>query len=354
MLFAPLPPPVGGITSITAMLHQELSGSKDVLFGQPVPKTDGWGRVIRPFGSLARLIRGTLRVRPGGRVVFFCSSRASFWDKCVWAAVVLLLGRGAAMVMVAGNFPETFADSPRFARAAARWLFRRPGVIVAAQSRSWAATYRAIFPGAMVTQVGATVDPAFFGARDGAHVAAEKVTLLYVGWIIEDKGLLDLFDALQLAAPTIAGRVRMRLVGPLFGRESYWRAEVNRRGVASVIELAGTVTGRPAIVEEFRKADAFVFPSHYEGFPVALLEAAAAGLPCVATEVGGVADILDDGRAGLVVQPQCPAALSAAIVRMVVDPALRARLGAAAARHALSAFSGDECLASYRRLLDVA
>lgn len=354
MLFAPLPPPVGGITSITALLHRELTRSTDVLFRQPLPKTDAWTRAFRPLGSVLGLIRGTLQVRRGGRVLFFCSSGASFWDKCGWAAIVLLLGRRVAMVLVAGNLPETFGRSPRVARTAARWLFRRRGVVIAAQSRSWARTYRGIFPGAAVTRVGATVDPVFFGARGGAYHSGGRVTLLYVGWIIEDKGILDLFDALRECAPVITGRARVRLVGPLFGREAFWQGEARRRGIASLVEIAGAVTGRAAVAEEFRNADAFVFPSHYEGFPVALLEATAAGLPCVATDVGGVSDILDDGVTGLLVRPHCPAELGTAITRLVGDPGLRAALGAAAAQRTARAFSPEECLASYRRLLDVA
>lgn len=351
MLFAPLPPPVGGITSITAMLHRELGETSEVLFVQPVAKTSSWKRLVRPALSVVRLIVGTLRVKQGGRVVFFCSSRASFWDKCAWAAIVLLLRRNPVMVMVAGDFPETFAASPSWARRSAEWLMRRRRLTVAAQSASWAERYRGIFPGAAVTQVGATVDPAFFDAASGAKTSGDPLTLLFVGWIIHDKGILDLLDAVAEAAPVLAGRVQLRLVGPLFGREAYWQDEIDRRNLGALVQLAGVVTDRAALLREYRDADAFVFPSHYEGFPVALLEAAASGLACVATDVGGVGDILGDGVAGLIVPPKAPSALAAALARIVADPILRDRLGAAAAARARDEFSRDACLASYERVL---
>jgi glycosyltransferase involved in cell wall biosynthesis len=353
MLFAPLPPPVGGITSITAMLRREFADNPDILFVQPVPKTTTWKRVFRPVISVARLLRGTLQVRRSGRVVFFCSSRASFWDKCVWAALVLLLGRTAVMVMVAGDFPETFARSPHVARAFAQWLFRRRRLIVAAQSASWATTYRSLFPHTAVTQVGATVDPEFFQAHDAAGAEEHPLTVLFVGWIIEDKGIPDLLDGVASIASSLKGRARLRLVGPMFGRDVFWQTEIDRRGITALVNLAGAVTSRAGILREYQRADAFVFPSHFEGLPVALLEAAAAGLPCVATDVGGVVDILDGGRAGLIVPSHSPSALAAALETLVSDIALRRRLGAAACRHSRRAFSLEACVRSYERVLGV-
>lgn len=354
MLFAPLPPPVGGITSITALLRRELGNRPELLFVQPVPKTTNWRRIIRPFVSAGRLVRGTLRVRRAGRVVFFCSSRASFWDKCAWATLVLLLRRSVAMVMVAGDFPQTFARSPWLARMLAHWLLRRRDITIAAQSASWAATYRGIFPDTQVTQVGATVDPEFLLAGALAESARTPISILYVGWIIEDKGIVDLLDAVASAASSLQGKARIRLVGPLFGREAHWQREIDRRGIGALVEIVGPVTSRADMPRVYRDADIFVFPSHYEGFPVALLEAIAAGLPCIATNVGGVADILDQGRAGIVIPPHSPELLSAALQSLVSEPHTRKRLGEAAARHARVAFSREACIDSYERVLGIA
>ena len=336
------------------MLHRELVDNGEVLFVQPVSKTTGWTRIVRPLISVVRLVRGTLRVQRGGRVVFFCSSRMSFWDKCVWAALVLLLGRTAVMVMVAGDLPEVFARAPRLARALAHWLFRRRRLIVAAQSPSWAIRYRGIFPHTVVTEVGATVEPEFFQDRKSLESSPDPLTLLFVGWIIEDKGISDLLDAVKSVAPSLEGRARIRLVGPLFGRAAFWQSEIDRRGVTPLVELAGAVTNRAGILREYHDADAFIFPSHFEGFPVALLEATAAGLPCVATDVGGVAEMLDWGRAGLIVPPRSPPALAAALNTLVGNAALRRHLGEAAAGHARRTFSREVCLNSYKRALGIA
>jgi glycosyltransferase involved in cell wall biosynthesis len=344
---------VGGITSITALLHRELARDQDVLFRQPVSKTTSWKRFVRPLVSIARLVRATAAIKRSGRVVFFCSSRASFWDKCIWASVVLVCGRTAVMVMVAGDFPETFAAAPPAAQSFARWLFRRRRLIVAAQSPSWAARYRSIFPGASVTQVGATVDPEFFASGADRSAATDVITVLFVGWIIVDKGIVDLLDAVQSIAPALTGRAHVRLIGPTFGREAFWQAEIDRRGIAGLVELAGPVTSRAEMLREYHEAGVFVFPSHYEGFPIAMLEATAAGLPCVATDVGGVADILDGGRTGLIVPAKTPSALAAAIRKLVSDTPLRQSLGTSAAEYTRRVFSLEACVASYLRVLGI-
>jgi glycosyltransferase involved in cell wall biosynthesis len=111
-------------------------------------------------------------------------------------------------------------------------------------------------------------------------------------------------------------------------------------------------------IEEFyRAADVFVFPSRREAFGMALVEAMATGLPCIASHLPGVTDeIVRDGDTGLLVAPHDVAALTAALRRVLQDGALAARLGAAARRDVVARFSIDRTarltLDAYLRLLE--
>jgi glycosyltransferase involved in cell wall biosynthesis len=74
-------------------------------------------------------------------------------------------------------------------------------------------------------------------------------------------------------------------------------------------------------------ADVFAFPSWHEAFPLSVLEALSAGLPVMATEVGGVPDALTHGEGGFIVPPRDPAGMQAALEALLADAPLRARMG---------------------------
>ena len=94
----------------------------------------------------------------------------------------------------------------------------------------------------------------------------------------------------------------------------------------------------------YERAAVVVVPSRREGYGVVAREAMAYGRPVVATAVGGLPDAIEDGVTGLLVPPRDPAALRSALERLLADPALRARLGEAARRHARIAFAWDACI----------
>lgn len=125
----------------------------------------------------------------------------------------------------------------------------------------------------------------------------------------------------------------------------------DRLGLGGVVRLAGQ---RPDAREVLPAYQFAILPSHSEGLPNAVLEAMAAGLPVIATAVGGVPDVVVDGVTGILVPPHSPPALAEAIARLAADPALRARLGAAG-RAAAMGYSVPACVerheAVYRQWL---
>jgi len=99
-------------------------------------------------------------------------------------------------------------------------------------------------------------------------------------------------------------------------------------------------------------SDIFVLPSRHEGLGVAALEAMALGRPVVASRVGGLAEAVDDGRSGLLVEPGDPEALGDAVARLLEDPRLRAQLGAEGPRRIRQSFSPDRMVRGYQKLYD--
>jgi glycosyltransferase involved in cell wall biosynthesis len=146
-----------------------------------------------------------------------------------------------------------------------------------------------------------------------------------VGRLEPQKGhayLLDAWPAVTRELPD----ARLLVIGD-GGLRDALADQARARGVADSVVFAGFRADVPRMLDAI---DVLCLPSLYEGTPLALFEAMAAGKAIVATAVDGNAEVLEDGRTGLLVPARDPAALAQAVLRVLEAPTLRARLGAAA------------------------
>jgi glycosyltransferase involved in cell wall biosynthesis len=120
-----------------------------------------------------------------------------------------------------------------------------------------------------------------------------------------------------------------------------------RLGVADRVRFLGS---RPDVPEVLGASDVFVLPSLYEGHPLSVMEAMAAGRPVIATAVGGVPEVVRPGETGLLVAPGDFQALATAMERLAGDAAERERLGRNGARIAAERFDVSQMAAAYDRL----
>jgi glycosyltransferase involved in cell wall biosynthesis len=165
-----------------------------------------------------------------------------------------------------------------------------------------------------------------------------------VGRLSEEKGHRILLQAMASVIRELP-RARLVIVG-------YGALEGELRGRASSLGLDGAVTftGERDSAEMLPSFDLFVQPSLYESQGLALLEAMAAGVPAIATDVGGVADVVRDGETGLLVPGADPDALARAIVRVAGDAELGLALSRRASLRVRDHFSSETMLDAYARL----
>ncbi len=137
------------------------------------------------------------------------------------------------------------------------------------------------------------------------------------------------------------------------GDASYHEAIKQEIGRLSLTEHVSLLGQRRDVAALLRACDIGVLSSRAEGLPLALIEYAEAGLPMVATRVGQCAEVLDDGRAGLLVPAQDPPALAGALVELLKSPVLRAAFGAAARQRARARYNAGAIIEQVCRVYDV-
>jgi glycosyltransferase involved in cell wall biosynthesis len=162
--------------------------------------------------------------------------------------------------------------------------------------------------------------------------------VLYVGLLTPRKGVLDLMEASRLLRARGVDHELCLLGGtPDEGPEA--EAQV-RAGLDDHVRLLGT---RPPeeMPAAFAEAEVFCLPSWWEAMPLSILEAMAAGLPVVATDVGDVGRAVQDGVTGYVVPAKDPQGLATALEALLTDADRRRRMGAAGRERVLTSFSAD-------------
>jgi glycosyltransferase involved in cell wall biosynthesis len=187
---------------------------------------------------------------------------------------------------------------------------------------------------------------------DAAARAATRAELgLGDACVVGTVGRMDDFKNQSLLvramAPLLGKNVRLVLVGDGPSR-SIVEAEVAKLPDPSCVVLTGRRMDVPRIVPAF---DVFALSSKSEGLPLVVPEAMAAGLPIVATAVGGLPSVIDEGKTGLLV-PVEEAAVRAALKKLIDDRALAAAMGAKARETALLRYSSERMVDAYLELYD--
>lgn len=315
----------GGIDRVMASLKGQLE--RDAAPGVDVDfaATRGGGHItLSPFYLSAFLAR-MAALKAAGRldvVHINLASIGSTYRKLIIAGWCRALGVPYVLHLHGADYREYWDEVPAWLGARIHTMFARAARIVVL------GTVWAEFIAGRVPSVADRIAilPNSSPRPTLPHTGGgETVHILFLGRIGERKGVPQLGEALKRMQnlpnwrATIAGD----------GEVEAAKAKAAEYGLADRVDLPGWV-GPERVAELIASADILVLPSFSENLPVSVIEGMAAGLAVVATPVGAVEDIVHDGQTGLLVPPGDVDALTEALTRVVTDPALRARLGAAA------------------------
>jgi glycosyltransferase involved in cell wall biosynthesis len=236
-------------------------------------------------------------------------------------------------------------------RGFVRWALRISDAIVAISS--YTAREIARFAKLPVEVIPYTLPFAESAAGRGAiEGARDAFQVLFVGRLVERKGVTHLIEAVRRLPAELRGRLVVIGDGP---ERAALETQARAAGLADRVVIRGRVSDAE-LRAAYAASDALVLPSildargDTEGLGVVLLEAMSYRVPVVASDIGGITDIVEHDRSGLLVPPADPARLAGALERLARDPALAARLGAAGEQRVRSAFGWPEIMAKWERL----
>jgi glycosyltransferase involved in cell wall biosynthesis len=204
---------------------------------------------------------------------------------------------------------------------------------------------------ALVVPMGVNIS-AFDRQPIGSDVSSGH-RVLFVGRLVDQKGIDRLIEAFAQVRVSFPDAL-LRVVGDGPERAAL-EALANQLGLGSAVEFIGALP-HDRMAGQYRDADVFVLPSirndegDTEGLSVVALEAAASSLPIVASNMGGITDVIVDHKTGLLVEPGNPHAIASAIVSLFGDAELRSSLGMSARASVQERFSWDSIAGQFEAI----
>jgi glycosyltransferase involved in cell wall biosynthesis len=355
LMVGPWPPTCGGVT--TFMRNVAGSALRERYEFVPFTTSRPGKRKLSAdnYGGYAAILRGgALRVAQGIAITAYhlllypwmvllrrpaliqvqASDFHAFWEAALYVAMGRIFRRRVAL-RIGGCFDRFWESSGVLARAAIRWTLRQPALLIV-QSEYWK---RYVSP---MGRAGPTVVLNNFVSeglveRRRAPAPAVPRLLLYCGESPRRKGAYVLLEALRRL--DAHGECGARVQVTLMAVPGFVRDDVRRAGLDGAVRMLDFLAHDEALAE-LGRTDVFLQVSSGEGFPNMLLEAMALGCAAIVTPVGAVPEVVGpDGECAFIVPAGDARALAERMARLAADPALLARMAAAARRRVAERFT---------------
>jgi glycosyltransferase involved in cell wall biosynthesis len=298
---------IGGISAVAKTLVPALEEQVDLLYLPTVRR-----RPVRESGRIsprnlalavsqyARFLCALHRFRP--HVIHLHTSQGVAWLKDTF---FILVGKAyrchVVLHMHGGNFDELYNKNARFVQYYTRRVMRLTDAVIAV-SAEWRRRLAHIVPIDRVFTFRNCIAVDAFLPRF-SHRSTNGAQVLFLGAIGSGKGAFDLLEAMG-RLKTRGCSLHLWVAGyeERDGDLARARTRLEELHLEDTCQLVGTVRGAKK-AQLLSEASLFVLPSYHEGLPMAILEALAAGLAVVATPVGGIPEVIEDGYNGFLVTP---------------------------------------------------
>ncbi len=369
-MVGPLPPQIGGIEFfLDGLLHSKLCRLWPVKhFDLSKPKSRIKTHFQSPMGyarsfkrnifttlisfsySLFYFIKYLLIIpqRRWALVHLHTSSYMSFWEKCLYLNVAKLFNKKVVLHVHGSSFDRFIYESNQVSKKLILFHLRRFDCVVTL-SPSWYRFFNQFLPKEKLAIVENGIDVTFYAT--GEEQKSLIPTVLFIGEVCQRKGIYDLIPSM-VSVRQRQPNIHCVVIGP--GEIEKARRMADSLGLTDCFQFCGPLHGEEKRAW-MKNAWFLVLPSYAEVLPLVILEAFAAGLPVIATKVGGIPDLIQVDENGLLLEPGDQNALSEAILMLSGEEALRRHMAECNQKLAFERYDINVCAekidAIYRQLL---
>lgn len=364
LIVGPLPPPAGGVPTFLQILLNSRLAEKYHLIHIDTRRDKGGQEHLNKialinFYYLARQLTAALiaciQHRP--QIIHVpITSGLSFWKGAAFILLGRLLGLKAMAHLHGGYFQKFFHGKNRRTQATIRWILSQASIIIVLSEVWKRFIQEEIKATAPVQVIGNTVDDMFAdylrSGRQNPPPTNGHKTVLFLGQMHEFKGVFDIPKAAVLARQE-RPELYFVIAGPEHhpGVAAQLREACEKEGLVPYIQIPGPIMGREKL-DLFTSSYIFVLPSYAENFPYTVLEAMSTGLPVIATAVGALPEVLEEGVNGYLITPGDYRALAEKIVLLTGDEPLHDRMAQANRVKILERFTPETAIAELERIYD--
>lgn len=354
---APLPPPLGGmVTYIQGLLNSAVFNTVDYqVVRLSYFDKEKYRGVIRFLVNCLNatiltinFVTNVVSWRPD-IVHIQSNSGYGFFEKSWIALLAKLMGRTTIFHFHGGYMREWYAQSSRLMQRMIKKCASINDCIMTGSPQMRETWLYIGIPANKIVYIGNAVNL----PRETIKESHGHISILYLTRVVLEKGIIELIDAFLVLQKTF-GNLKLRIVGADSQDTPIVKRYLENNDPNRLIDYIGPVSDEQKH-QEYLAADIFAFPTYVEDQSYAVMEAMSYGLPVVASNVGGVPSLIEDGKNGLLILPRDVDSLRTSMDVLIRDPEMRSNLGKNARKTIERGFTwnvrSQEIVALYKNLL---
>jgi glycosyltransferase involved in cell wall biosynthesis len=345
LYFIQLPPPVHGVSVINKLAYNNHVINRffekkliRINFSTEIEELRQFS--VKKLGTfistLFKLKWILIRFRPDLVYFSLIPVGSGFIRDAIYALTIKLLGKKVVYHLHNRGIPR-YKSKPLYS-ILYKWVFNNSAIIHVSESLMLSEIKLLKLSNTKTFVLGNTIEEFIVNKRDRNN---EKLQLLFLSNYFPEKGLMTLLEAIRILKEKSLG-IKLNAYGSVQSKDEEVRCRkfVEEHDLTKYVSINGPVFDKEKY-KVFENADIFIFPSYFreECVPVTILEAMNAKLPVIATNIGAIPEMIEDGKDGILVDPMKPARLAQKIDILIKDESLRKELGQNAYRRFKKTFS---------------